>query len=94
MMALKNDVAISSGSACSSADLDSAKVSHVLKAIGLDDELAHSTIRIGLGRFNTEEEVEYVGKKIVEAVRRLRESSPQYQMINKRKSRTVIALAH
>jgi cysteine desulfurase len=94
MMALKNDVAISSGSACSSADLDSAKVSHVLKAIGLDDELARSTIRIGLGRFNTEEEVEYVSKKIVEAVRRLRESSPQYQMINKRKSRTVIALAH
>ena len=94
MMALKNDVAISSGSACSSADLDSAKVSHVLKAIGLDDELAHSTIRIGLGRFNTGEEGEYVGKKTVEAVRRLRESSPQYQMINKRKSRTVIALAH
>jgi cysteine desulfurase len=94
MMALKNDVAISSGSACSSADLDSAKVSHVLKAIGLDDELARSTIRIGLGRFNTEEEVEYVGKMTVEAVRRLRESSPQYQMINKRKSRTVIALAH
>ena len=94
MMALKNDVAISSGSACSSADLDSAKVSHVLKAIGLNDEMARSTIRIGLGRFNTEEEVEYVGKMTVEAVRRLRESSPQYQMINKRKSRTVIALAH
>jgi cysteine desulfurase len=94
MIALKDDVAISAGSACSSADLDSAKVSHVLKAIGLDDELARSTIRIGLGRFNTEEEVEYVSKKIVEAVRRLRDSSPQYQMINKKKSRTVIALAH
>ena len=85
MMALKNDVAVSSGSACSSADLDNTKVSHVLKAIGLDDELARSTIRIGLGRFNTEEEVEYVGKKIVEAVQRLREPSPQYQMMKKRK---------
>jgi cysteine desulfurase len=94
MMALKDDVAISAGSACSSADLDSAKVSHVLKAIGLNDEMARSTIRIGLGRFNTEEEVEYVGKKIVEAVRRLRDLSPQYQMMNKKKSRTVIALAH
>jgi cysteine desulfurase len=94
MMALKNDVAISSGSACSSADIDSGKVSHVLKAIGLNDELARSTIRIGLGRFNTEEEIEYVGKKIVEAVRRLRELSPQYQMINKKKSRKVTALAH
>ena len=80
MMTLKNDVAVSSGSACSSADLDSTKVSHVLKAIGLDDELARSTIRIGLGRFNTEEEDHYAAKKIVEAVQRLRESSPQYQM--------------
>ena len=50
------------------ADLDSAKVSQVLKAIGLGDELARSTIRIGLGRFNTEEEIEYAGEKIVEAV--------------------------
>ncbi len=94
MMALKTDVAISSGSACSSADLDSAKVSHVLKAIGLDDELARSTIRIGLGRFNTEEEVEYAGRKIVEAVHRLRELSPQYQMLKKRKSSAFTASAH
>ena len=93
IMALKDDVAVSSGSACSSADLDSTKVSHVLKAIGLNDELARSTIRIGLGRFNTEEEVEYVAKKIVEAVRRLRDLSPQYQMMDKKKSRTVTALA-
>jgi len=94
MMALKNDVAMSSGSACSSADLDSAKVSHVLKAIGLGDELARSTIRIGLGRFTTEEEIEYAGEKIVEAVIRLRESSPQYQMDKKKISQTVPTSTH
>ncbi len=94
MMTLKNDVAVSSGSACSSADLDSTKVSHVLKAIRLDDELARSTIRIGLGRFNTEEEVHYAAKKIVEAVQRLRESSPQYQMAKERTSPAVTALTH
>ncbi len=94
MMALKNDVAISSGSACSSADLDSAKVSQVLKAIGLGDELARSTIRIGLGRFNTEEEIEYAGEKIVEAVLQLLGSSPQYHMDKKKVSQTVPASTH
>ena len=63
MMALKNDVAISSGSACSSADLDAANVSHVLSAIGIDDELSRCTVRIGLGRFNTEEEDYFCGKE-------------------------------
>ena len=94
MMALKNDVVISSGSACSSADLDGAKISHVAKAIGLEDELARSTIRIGLGRFTTQEEVEYAGKKIAETVRRLRESSPQYQIMKKKKLPAVAALSH
>jgi Cysteine sulfinate desulfinase/cysteine desulfurase and related enzymes len=94
MMALKKDVSVSSGSACSSADLYTEKVSHVLRAIGVDDELARCTIRVGLGRFNTEEEVEYAGNKIVEAVRKLRESSPRYQMNKKTKSPAVTALAH
>ncbi|MFH1699564.1 MAG: IscS subfamily cysteine desulfurase [Candidatus Zixiibacteriota bacterium] len=72
-----DDVALSSGSACTSATLDA---SHVLMALGVDDELAHSSIRFGLGRFTNEEEVEYVGKKIVQAVTRLREMSPLYEM--------------
>lgn len=72
-----NDVALSSGSACTSATLDA---SHVLTALGVDEELAHSSIRFGLGRFTTEEEVDYVGNKIVGAVRRLREMSPLYEM--------------
>jgi cysteine desulfurase len=72
LMGLK-DVAVSSGSACTSASL---APSHVLKALGVSDELAHSSIRYGLGRFNTEEEVEYVVQATVKAVRRLREMAP------------------
>ena len=76
MMGLK-DVALSSGSACTSASLEP---SYVLKALGVGEELAHSSIRFGLGRFNTEEEVDYVAAKIVENVKRLRELSPLYEM--------------
>ncbi|MCP4570299.1 MAG: IscS subfamily cysteine desulfurase [FCB group bacterium] len=72
-----NDVALSSGSACTSATLEA---SHVLAALGVDDELAHSSIRFGLGRFTTDEEVDYVGAKMVKAVKRLREMSPLYEM--------------
>jgi cysteine desulfurase len=72
-----SDVALSSGSACTSATLDP---SHVLKALGVEDDLAHSSIRFGLGRFTTEEEVEYVGNKIVKAITRLREMSPLFEM--------------
>jgi len=72
-----NDVAVSSGSACTSATLEP---SYVLKALGIGDELAHSSIRFGLGRFNTEEEVDYVVGKLVSVVRRLREMSPLYEL--------------
>lgn len=73
-----NDVALSSGSACTSSTLDA---SHVLASLGVDEELAHSSIRFGLGRFTTEEEVDYVAAKIVKAVKRLREMSPLYEMV-------------
>lgn len=72
-----NDVAVSSGSACTSATLEP---SYVLKAMGLNDELAHSSIRFGLGRFNTEEEVDHVVSKLVSVVARLREMSPLYEL--------------
>ena len=73
-----NDVAVSSGSACTSASLEP---SYVLKALGAGDDLAHSSIRFGLGRWTTEEEVTYVVEKLTSVVRRLREMSPLYEMV-------------
>ena len=76
MMAIKN-VAVSSGSACTSASLEP---SYVLRACGVSEELAHTSIRFGIGRFNSEEEIDYVGKYVVEQVTKLREMSPLYEM--------------
>ena len=72
-----SDIAVSSGSACTSATLEP---SYVIRALGTDEELAHSSIRFGLGRFNTEEEVDYVTDKVTKEVKRLRDMSPLYEM--------------
>jgi cysteine desulfurase len=82
LMGLK-EIALSSGSACTSAALEP---SYVLRAIGVEEELAHSSIRFGLGRFNTAEEVDYTILRVVKEVTRLRELSPLYQMAKDRQA--------
>lgn len=77
LMALK-DIALSSGSACTSASLEP---SYVLRALGADDEMAHSSIRFGIGRFTTQEEIDYTMEKCIHNVNRLREMSPLWEMI-------------
>jgi cysteine desulfurase len=72
-----SDVAVSSGSACTSASLEP---SHVLRSMAIGDELAHSSIRFGFGRFTTREEVDFAAQQVIGAVRRLRELSPLYEM--------------
>ena len=77
LMASCKNIAVSSGSACTSASLEP---SYVLRAMGLDDELAHSSIRFTLGRYTTEEEIDYVVKEVTEQVTKLREMSPLWEM--------------
>lgn len=77
LMALKN-IAVSSGSACTSASLEP---SYVLRALGVDDELAHSSLRFGIGRFTSEEEVDFVVELLEQHVKRLREMSPLWEMV-------------
>lgn len=77
LMGLNKELAIASGSACTSATLEP---SYVIAALGVGSELAHSSIRFGLHRFNTEEEVDYVGDRTIEVVNRLREMSPLYEL--------------
>jgi cysteine desulfurase len=77
MMRLK-DLCLSSGSACTSESLEP---SYVLKAIGVEEDLAHTSLRFGLGRFTTEEEIDYVIKRVVEEVQSLRDMSPLYEMV-------------
>lgn len=76
LMTSLRDIAVSSGSACSSDKIDP---SHVLKAIGLTDEEAGSSIRFGVGRLNTQQEIDYVAARVIEAVKQLRELSPDYE---------------
>ncbi|UAT42817.1 IscS subfamily cysteine desulfurase [Anaplasmataceae bacterium AB001_6] len=73
-----DDIAVSSGSACTSASLEP---SYVLRALGLDDIMAHSSIRFGIGRFNTIDEIEYTGQKIVKQIKRLMDLSPLWEMV-------------
>jgi cysteine desulfurase len=75
LMALK-EIAVSTGSACTSANLEP---SYVLRAMGIPDELAHTSIRFGLGRFNTGEEIDFTVRRVVEEVKRLRAISPLYK---------------
>jgi len=77
LMGINEEIAVSSGSACTSASLEP---SYVLKALGVGEDLAHTSIRFGLGRFNTPEEVDYTIDKVVKVVSRLRELSPLYEM--------------
>ncbi len=76
LMSLCEDVAVSSGSACSSG---STETSHVLKALGHSGERAYTAVRFGLGRFNTQEQVDFVAGRVIEAVKKLRELSPLYK---------------
>ena len=86
-----SDVAVSSGSACTSATLEP---SYVLKALGLGDEIAHSSIRFGIGRFNTQEEVDYVADKLIDVVTKLRELSPLYEMFKEGIDLSTVQWAH
>ena len=77
LMGLNKETALSSGSACTSATLEP---SYVIAALGASSELAHSSIRFSLHRFNTEEEVDWVARRTIEVVRRLRDMSPLYEL--------------
>jgi cysteine desulfurase len=77
MMGFNKDIALSSGSACTSASLEP---SYVLKALGLGDDLAHSSLRFGLGRFTTDEQIDFTIKAITNTVLKLREMSPLWEM--------------
>jgi cysteine desulfurase len=82
MMSINKDVAVSSGSACTSASIEP---SYVLKAMGLDDDLAHSSLRFALGRYTTDEQIDYTIELLTKTLVRLREMSPAWEMNKEQK---------
>lgn len=91
MMGFNKNIALSSGSACTSASLEP---SYVLKALGLGDDLAHSSLRFGLGRFTTDEQIDYTINAIKETVLKLREMSPLWEMFKEGIDLNTIEWAH